>query len=160
MYLASYPSHHSPTDFADEPFFLLLGVSVATFACDDALNETSVLREFDCLYSTHYQLLWSYLNRVSDAAKENCGPEIRTLIRLAGIGKANAEYTEWVHESIEVLSISCPSEFVRTWEQDENSDVVKILKNPIYHDKELIVRAIRASSKTSMRQKLLNALSE
>jgi len=131
-------------------FFLVLNLCAAQCCHGNGLcvgnNATlNCLRDnFDSLYSTNYSLFWSIL-RATEKKALGCKSTTDTsaFLKLALVRNTNAEFKEYLSETIENIATIKPKCFLdslSTLDPDAVTDVIALLKNPTFVEEQEIVK--------------------
>ena len=99
---------------------------------------------FDNLYSTDYALFWRIL-KVAERKAISCKSTADTaaFLKLALVRNTNAEFKEYLSETIENIATIKPKCFLdslSTLDPDAVTDVIALLKNPTFVEEQEIVK--------------------
>jgi hypothetical protein len=115
---------------------------------------------FDNLYSTNYALFWSIL-KVAERKAISCKSTADTaaFLKLASIKSTNAEFNEYLSETIENLAIKkskCFLDSLSTLDWDAMANIISLLKNPMFVEKQVIMKVFSKERNKKKYKRIMN----
>lgn len=129
-----------------KPFVILLLLIVYPCSASNMITSSSIKSDFDSIYLNDKENLWLYLNKLrKDVKSDPDNDNVYELLSLLGIGLNNAEFQQFIHESIENLILENPlliDDSLIHLPQNKAEVFSQIINNPIYFRKEMLLQKI------------------